>query len=98
MLVPGRGQASPLHFIVISRGSRWLVDRNRGGRYLADGNSGNRHANFMPGFYLLFAISVYAIAEVSKEAKCEANTIQTEQHIASEQRGNGCATYGSHDC
>src|SRR6266851_2381396 len=107
MLGPGRGQASPLHFIVFSRGSGWLVDRNRGGRCLGDGSrSGrclanssrrDRRANNMPGLYLLFAIDVYAIAKVSEEAKCEANTVQTEQHITPEQRGDRCATYGSND-
>jgi len=52
-----------------------LVDRNGGGRYLAGGNRGT---NNTPGLYLLFAMNVYAIAEISEKAKCEANTVQTE--------------------
>src|SRR6266702_2571129 len=94
--------------IVFSRGSGWLVDRNRGGRCLADGRSRggrclanssrrDRRANNMPGLYLLFARDVYAIAKVSEEANCEANAVQTEQHIVPEQRGDRCATYGSND-
>jgi len=59
-----------------------LVDRNGGGRYLAGGNRGNRHTHNTPGLYLLSAMGVYAIAEVSEKAKCEANTVQTEQYIA----------------
>src|SRR6266567_7802389 len=87
--------------------SGWLGDRNRGGRRLGDGSRGgrclanssrrDRRANNMPGLYLLFARDVYAIAKVSEEANCEANAVQTEQHIAPEQRGDRCATYGSND-
>jgi hypothetical protein len=94
----GRGQASPLHFVVFRRGSGWFVDRNRSGRCLADRSRGDRRTNNMPGLYLLSAMGVYAIAEVSEKAKCEANTVQTEQHIASEQGGDSRATYDCDDC
>src|SRR5262249_2759113 len=84
--------------IVFSRGSEGLVDWNRGGRCLADGSRDDRGVNNMPGLYFLFAIDVYAIAKVSKEANCEANEVQTEQYVAPEQGGDCCAAYGSKDC
>src|SRR6266700_2258131 len=70
---------------------------SRGGRCLANSSRRDRRANNMPGLYLLFARDVYAIAKVSEEANCEANAVQTEQHIVPEQRGDRCATYGSND-
>src|SRR5215467_5862824 len=84
--------------IVFDRDSRWLVDRNGGGRYLAGGNRSNRYGHNAPGLYLLPAVGVYAIAEVSEKAKCEANTVQTEQNIAPEQSSDSRAAYGCDDC